>query len=246
MEGIILTTNIYEKSFRSFLSDLDNDFFSLQSKYIRKKIISVNNLNPDSLEDFIRLENRVKEFFPEVEFVFSRDYKNKCSDLFNVNLSEGEVSYFYSIHNYTSLCLGIESEIDFVLTLGADCKLSSLSIDLFIKKSIGEIKKDPFLLSTTLPWSENFEDIGKHEENLYPIDHCSESFYLSKVMSDQVFLCSSNKILSVVDFNIQEILHPYPGYGYGGFENRLCNFMIKNNYLRGIFKEEIYYRHHSY
>jgi hypothetical protein len=69
---------------------------------------------------------------------------------------------------------------------------------------------------------------------------------LSKVMSDQVFFCSSKKILDVVDFNIDEVIHPYPGYGYGGFENRLCNFMIRNNYYRGIFKGDLYYKHNSY
>ena len=246
MEGIILTTNIYEKSFRSFLSSLDNDFFLIESKYIRKKIISINNLDPNSLDELLRLKNQVQETFPEVDFIFSGDYKEKCSDLFRIKLSEGDISYLYSIHNYTSLCLGIESGLDFVLTIGADCKLSSLSIDSYINQSIEEIKKDPFILSTTLPWDENFEDIGRHEENVYPIDHKSEFFYLSKVMSDQIFLCSSERILSVVDFNIDEILHPYPAYGHGGFENRLCNFMIKNNYLRGIYKGEIYYKHKSY
>lgn len=246
MEGILLTTNLYEKSFRSFLTNLSNDFFLVDSKHIRKKIISINNLNPESFGEFVNLKKEVERKFPLVDFVFTSEYREKCSDLFKVRLSEDDISYFYSIHNYTSLYLGIESGIDFVLTIGADCKLSSLNIDSYIQKSIDEIKKDQFLLSTTLPWAEEFLETGNHEENLYPIDHRSDFFYLSKVMSDQIFLCSSKKILSVVDFNINEILHPYPGYGHGGFENRLCNFMIKKNYVRGIFKGQIYYKHQSY
>ena len=156
------------------------------------------------------------------------------------------MSYLYSIHNYTSLYFGIETGLDFVLTIGADCKLSSLDIEEFIAKSIDEIKKDPFLLSTTLPWGINKEEIGDHEESCYPPDHYSDSFYLSKVMSDQVFFCSARKILDAVDFNINEVIHPYPKYVHGGFENRLCNFMIKNNYYRGIYKGDIYYSHKSY
>jgi hypothetical protein len=242
---MILTTNIYEKSFREFLRNRGNDFFQLNNKLF-KKIITVNNINSVSLDEFNRLVEDVKTEHPDISFVFSRDYKDICNETFRINLSESNPSYLYSIHNYTSLYLGIESGLDFVLTIGADCKFSSLDIGGFIDKSIYEIEKDPSLLSTTLFWSTNKEEIGKHEESIYPPDHFSDFFYLSKVMSDQVFFCSSKKILNVVDFNIDEVLHPYPSYGHGGFENRLCNFMIKNNYYRGIFKGDVYYSHHSF
>jgi hypothetical protein len=242
---MILTTNIYEKSFRDFLRNRENDFFLLDKKSF-KKIITVNNINGGSLNEFNRMAEEVKMYHPEVSFVFSGEYKDLCNETFRVNLSETSVSYLYSIHNYTSLYLGVESDLDFVLTVGADCKLSSLNLEEFIDKSIHEIKKDPSLLSTTIPWGINGEEIGNHEEASYPPDHSSDFFYLSKVMSDQVFFCSSKKILDVVDFNIDEVIHPYPGYGYGGFENRLCNFMIRNNYYRGIFKGDLYYKHNSY
>jgi hypothetical protein len=242
---MILTTNVYEKSFRDFLSNRDNDFFRLDSRLF-KKIITVNNIDSRSLDEFGQVVNEVKAKYPDISFVFSSEYKDLCNETFRVNLSESNVSYLYSIHNYTSLYLGIETGLDFVLTIGADCKLSSLDIEEFVAKSIDEIKKDPSLLSTTLPWGTNKEEIGNHEESCYPPDHFSDSFYLSKVMSDQVFFCSARKILDVVNFNINEVIHPYPKYVHGGFENRLCNFMIKNNYYRGIYKGDIYYSHKSY
>lgn len=243
---MILTTNLYEKSFRSFLGDLNNDFFSINSDYITRKIISINNLGAGSKQEFELLQNKVVEKFQDVNFVFTHEYVEKCRDIFRVELSDKNPSYLYSIHNYTSLLLGIESDIDMVLTLGADCKLSDNNLDRFIEKSIEELNSNPSLLSTTLPWSDNFEETGIHEETIYPVNQKSQNFYLSKVMSDQVFLCSSKKILNVVDFHINEVIHPYPFYVHGGFENRMCNFMIKNNYYRGIFKGFPYYDHNSY
>jgi hypothetical protein len=243
---LILTTNIYEKSFREFLNNDNHCFFSIESKYISSKIITVNNIDNESLRDFNVLRKKTEEKYKDITFIFPYEYKDLCNSLFKVNLSEDDVSYLYSIHNYTSLYLAIESGTDFILTIGADCILSSNYIEPYIIESIQEIKKIDKLLSTTLPWDKDFQEIGNHEESLYPVEYRSNLFYTSMIMSDQVFLVSANKILGVVDFNINEILHPYPVYGIGGFEQRMCNFMIKHKYYRGIHKGDVYYSHNSY
>lgn len=243
---LILTTNIYEKSFRQFLNNDNHCFFSIESKYISSKIITVNNIDDKSLIDFNVLRKKTEERYKDITFIFSHEYKDLCNSIFKINLSEDDVSYLYSIHNYTSLYLAIESGTDFILTIGADCNLSSNYIDPYIIGSIQEIKKIYNLLSTTLPWDKDFQEIGNHEESLYQVEYRSDLFYISMIMSDQVFLVSANKILDVVNFNISENFHPYPIYSIGGFEQRMCNFMVKYKYYRGIHKGDVYYSHNSY
>jgi hypothetical protein len=119
--------------------------------------------------------------------------------------------------------------------------MSDLEIDDYLRDSAFILDKDPSVLLTTIPWSdEDFEETGQHEQNIYNIEKRHDLFWFSKVVSDQVFFSSAEKFLKV-NFNIKSDLHPFPGYGGNSFEKRLCNHLITSGCYRAIYKKYSYF-----
>lgn len=236
---MILSTTIYEKNFREVLKP-ENWFFDIKDDLITGKTIIVNNVS--SLEE---LEKLKCNFSGDVDFINSNEIEKEALNFFRCNLSRSEISYWYSIQHFCGIYDAFKKGEDFFLHIGADCTPFLEDIRGFIEDSINIINDDPSVLVTTIPWSEgDFTETGLHEQNIYHTEKRSDSFWFSKVFSDQFFLSSTKKIKEV-DFNIQEDLHPFPGYGGDSFEKRLCNYMIKSDKYRAIYKKN-YYLHKSF
>lgn len=241
---VILSTTIYEKSFRDVLNE-SHWFFKVESSRIYKKIIIVNNINSDSRSELTRL---IDKFSDKCYFIDHLDVKKESLDRFNCDLREDEQSYWYSVQYFCQMLSTENLGCDYMLNVGADCKVQDYDIDDFIDDSIKILDNNDRVLLTTIPWAYgnegDFTETGIHEQNIYDIQDRDESFWFSKVVSDQVFMTKTKKLLGGI-FNIKENLHPFPVYGGDSFEKRFCNHLIKNDYLRAIYKKH-YYIHNSY
>jgi len=232
---IILTTTLYEKNFRQVLNP-DNWFFKVKSPLISKKLFIVNNIN--SKEEFDAIKNQIQD---KVEFVYSDDIWKEAVSTFKCDLHQGEISYWYSIQYFCALHIALQEKIKYVFNVGSDCKMSDLEIDDYLRDSAFILDKDPSVLLTTIPWSdEDFDETGQHEQNIYNIEKRHDLFWFSKVVSDQVFFSSPEKFLNT-NFNIKSDLHPFPGYGGNSFEKRLCNHLITSDCYRAIYKKYSYF-----
>lgn len=241
---VIISTTIYEKSFRDVLNK-DHWFFKFNSSRIFKKVIVVNNINNESRQE---LDSLIKIFSDRVDFIDHDQIKKEALERFNCDLREDEQAYWYSIQYFCQMLAAERLGSEYMFNVGADCPIQTYEIDDFIEDSIKILEKNPRVLLTTIPWSYgndgDFTETGIHEQNIYNIEDRDELFWFSKVVSDQVFMTKPEKLLGGI-FNIREDLHPFPGYGGDSFEKRFCNHLIKNDYLRAIYKKH-YYIHKSY
>jgi hypothetical protein len=238
---VILCTTIYEKSFREVLKE-SHWFFKFSSSDIFKKVIIVNNIKEISRDE---LNELINIFSGRAQFVDHLDIKRDALDFFNCDLNEEEQEYWYSIQYFCQMYISEKMGCDYVFNVGADCTIFQEEIDDFIEESIEILNINNRVLLTTLPWSNvNFNETGIHEQNFFNIPDRHDLFWTSKVVSDQVFMVKPKKLLGGI-FNIKENLHSFPGYGGNSFEKRFCNHLIKNDYLRAIYKK-YYYIHNSY
>jgi hypothetical protein len=90
---ITLNTIIYEGNFNNFLQQ-NNWFFSFKSKYITKKLITVNNLN--SIELFESRVNELKELF-DFDVIYVKDYLTESKEFFNLTIDPSDTGYYYTI-----------------------------------------------------------------------------------------------------------------------------------------------------
>jgi hypothetical protein len=238
---LILSTTLYEKNFRSVLSK-SHWFFNISSPSIFKKVLILNNIKEDSLDELHKLIN----LFTDDDIIFVDGNVRKDSlKMFMCDLKESDKSYWYSIQYFCQMYTSEKLKCDYLMNVGADCEIKSDYIEDFIENSIKILNENDKVLLTTMPWAPgDFSDTGMHEQNFYNIAERSETFWFSKVVSDQVFIVKPKKLMGGI-FNNIENLHPFPGYGGDSFEKRFCNHLIRNNYLRAIYKK-YYYTHVSY
>lgn len=243
-EQIILTTTVYEKSFREVL-DESHWFFRFNSSKVFKKIVILNNIDEGSRNELNQLISKLSS---KAEFIDHNEIKGEALERFNCNLREDEQAYWYSIQYFCQMLATEKLDKGYMLNVGADCSIQTYEIDDFIESSIEILDSNDRVLLTTIPWAYgndgDFTETGIHEQNIYNIQDRDEKFWFSKVVSDQVFMTKPKKLLGGI-FNIREDLHPFPGYGGDSFEKRFCNHLIKNDYLRAIYKKH-YYIHKSY
>jgi hypothetical protein len=64
---MLISTTLYEKNFRDILEE-KNWFFNIESQIIDKKLFIVNNINPESMDEFRILENK---FSSHISYLFS-------------------------------------------------------------------------------------------------------------------------------------------------------------------------------
>jgi hypothetical protein len=238
---ILLSTTVYEKNFRETL-DPNHWFFNFKSSMIDQKMIVVNNINHDSR---VELENIKKNLDPSVIYVESAEIGKSSLDFYGCDLKEGEKGYWYSIQYFCQLYYSVKNNFDYLFNVSSDCHPQQIDIDDFINDSISILNDEEKVVLTTIPWIPNgMKEVGEHEQNHHNIALRSDLFYFTKIVSDQIFLLDPRKIIGF-DFNIKENLHPFPGYGGDCFEKRFCNYLIRNNFLRAIYKNH-YYIHNSY
>jgi len=244
LNKIILSTTIYEKNFREVLRE-SHWFLKFKSSYVFKKIAIVNNVREDSREELNKLINI---FSDRIQFIDHREVKDEALNFFNCDLREDEQAYWYSVQYFCQMYISIKMECDYMFNVGADCIIQNIEIDDFIENSINILAKNKKVLLTTIPWgygnNGDFTETGMHEQNTYNISDNDELFWFSKVVSDQIFMVKPKKLIGGI-FNIKEDLHPFPVYGGNSFEKRFCNHLIRNDYLRAIYKKH-YYIHKSY
>jgi len=241
---VILATTIYEKSFRNVLNEC-HWFFKVKSSKFHKKIVIINNINNEYRSELTTLIGSLSD---KAYFVDHLEVKRESLEWFNCDLKEDDPAYWYSIQYFCQMLITENLGCDYILNVGADCKIQDYDIDDFIDDSIKILDNKDRVLLTTIPWdygnNGDFTETGMHEQNIYDIQDRDELFWFSKVVSDQVFMTKPKKLLGGI-FNIKETLHSFPGYGGDSFEKRLCNHLIKNDYLRAIYKKH-YYIHNSY
>lgn len=237
---VTLFTTIYEKDFRTVLNE-NSWFFNLNNTLISKKIIIINNIT--SVDEFITLKSKFSKVF---DFYESKDFIDEINKKYNINISNSDLSYYYSVQHYIPSL--IEDKNEFYFYVGPDCTINDIeNIENFIIESIDVINNNDICISTTLPWHEEFNSlkIGEHEENFFGVTNKNDKFYLSKVFSDQVYFTKKNKIMNC-DFTNTDELHPFPFYGKNSFEYRLTNYFILTNHYRFIYKTNNYYLHKSF
>ena len=240
-EKVVLATTVYERSFRNVLDDSHWFFNCYMDKEI-KKIVIVNNVNDESRGE---LNSLINLFSDRADFIDHLDIKKDALEFFGCDLQETEQSYWYSIQYFCQMFYAKNLGFDYLFNVGADCPINSFNVDDFIKDSIEILEKNHKVLLTTIPWSPgDFTETGNHEQNYFGIKDRDDLFWTSKVVSDQVFMVKISKLTGGI-FNNKENLHPFPGYGGDSFEKRFCNHLIRNDFLRSIYKKH-YYTHKSF
>lgn len=233
---ITLVTTIYEKDFE-YILNTNSWFFNYTNDLISNKIILINNVQ--NLDKF----NPLKEKFDkDFDFYYTEDYIDIINDTFNLNINKNEKSYYYSVQHYCSLIL---CQTNYLFYVGADCKIHSDNLTDFFQNSIKTINNDDDIISTTIFWNDlNLLSQAVRNEEL-TITKKNDTFYLSKIFSDQVYFISKNKVL-LIDFTNENNLHTFPDYAINSFEYRLTNYLITNKKYRGIIKNGSYYIHKSF
>jgi hypothetical protein len=251
---ITLNTILYEGNFVKYLTD-DCWFFTFKSKYITKKLLTINNLT--SIELFNELINKLKVKH-DFDVVFVSDYDTEAIKKFNLNMDANSIGYWYSIPYFVDI---LTITTPFIFNVSSDCCDEIKVNDDYFEKSINILNGDNDYPVTTLPWGEHWGTVGVpngipshvscvgewEQLNLpeYTIEKALDDFWCSGVFSDQVFIGHIDK-LKAIDYNCPK-MGRYNGPPYGGsnaFEARLSEYLAKNNLFRLIFKnKELYYKH---
>ncbi|NBU82360.1 MAG: hypothetical protein EBS55_12005, partial [Flavobacteriaceae bacterium] len=167
---ITLNTIVYEGNFEKFLNE-NCWFFRFTSKYITKKIITVNNLN--SKETFESKISYLKKIF-DFEVYFVDDFLDVTKKFFKLNISLTDTGYYYTIPYFVSL---INTETDYFFNVATDCMDDIQISDDFFEKSFVELNENDLCSTTMVSWCKNNEitqdpysphfgiTIGEYEES---------------------------------------------------------------------------------
>ena len=253
---ITLNTIVYEGNFEKFLNE-NCWFFRFTSKYITKKIITVNNLN--SKETFESKISYLKKIF-DFEVYFVDDFLDVTKKFFKLNISLTDTGYYYTIPYFVSL---INTETDYFFNVATDCMDDIQISDDFFEKSFVELNENDLCSTTMVSWCKNNEitqdpysphfgiTIGEYEESesekkLNTNFLKSQNFFIRYNFTDQLFFGKTND-LKKIDYNIDENISSnwYTGPQYGGncFEKRMVGHHIKNKVYNLVYKKNDYFLH---
>jgi hypothetical protein len=243
---ITLNTILYEGNFDKFLSK-DSWFFNFNSKYITKKMLTINNIT--STEKFINKVNDLKELF-DFHIVYVEDYKDIVNKKYDLNIDKSTIGYYYTIPYFVA----IENvNTQFLLNIASDCMEDINISDDFFKNGIKEINTNPLCSSVMVSWVKNNKimvnglTVGQHEENETANHTGSKKFNYTKGFTDQFFLASVEK-LKKINYNIDiSFSNTYNGPSYGGncFEKRIVGYQNYNKIYNCISKSSEYYIHNN-
>lgn len=242
---ITLNTIIYEGNFNEFLKS-DNWFFTFKSKYITKKLITVNNLT--SIDKFNEKINELKLDY-DFDIVFVSDQTDTVKKHFNLNLNSSDIGYYYTIPYFVSI---YNTTTKYFLNVASDCMSDIKISDDFFNDSLNELDNNQLCLSTMVGWYKGSDEVGSHEESetfriLNKSLHTTKNFYIRFNFTDQFFLSITEKLKNL-DYNVSETISSnyYHGPYYGGncFEKRIVGYHIKyENYNLIYKKHDNHYTH---
>jgi hypothetical protein len=253
---ITLNTIIYEGNYNDFLKE-NNWFFTFNSKYISKKIITVNNLSSkDIFENKIK---HLKEYF-DFEVIYVDDLLEEVKTYFNLTIDSSNTGYYYTIPYFVSL---YKTDSEYFFNVASDCMDDIKITDDFFEKSFIELTENNFCNTTMVTWCKNNEittdvfsphfgiTIGEYEESesfkkLNRDIPKSENFSIRYNFTDQLFLGKTNTLKQInynVDENISGMWYTGPQYGGNCFEKRMVGHHIINNVYNLVFKNSDYYIH---
>jgi hypothetical protein len=253
---ITLNTIIYDKNYQDLLS-LDSWFFKFESKFISKKLITVNNVtNKDEI--FNRIDNLRNTI--DFEVIYVEDVIDDVIDVFKLKVNRSSACYNYLVPNLSTI---LRCDTKFLLHISGDCMCDININDEFIQLSILEIENNSNCLNTTLPW---VKDNRKMDGNLTVAQLESEKtfeylnlpktkvdkFSYTLGFADHLYLGSTNRLKSV-DYNIREDdsefyngFYKGPDHSGGSFEQRIADFKVKHGVFTGVFEDIQYYIHDNH
>lgn len=247
---ITLNTIVYEGNFRDVLS-VGGWFLDFKTKYITKKMITVNNIN--SKDEFKEIIDRITKFI-DLDVVYVDDFKTQMINKYKLYINESNIGYIYTIPYFVTID-NIKTE--FILNVASDCMGDIRISDEFLEKAIIELRTNLLCSTTMVAWTKNNyimknnRKIGEHEEieTLKILDrqiNQSDRFNYSAGFTDQFFMGVVEK-LKKIDYNISEshsnIIYHGPSYGGNSFEKRMVAHQIYNNTYNCIYKGDDYYIH---
>lgn len=253
---ITLNTIIYEGNANNFLNK-NNWFFNFNSKYITKKLITVNNLNSKDL--FENKVNELKELF-DFDVIYVDEFLVETKDYFNLNIDESNTGYYYTIPYFVAL---YKTDSEYFFNVASDCMDDIVITDDFFEKSFVELTENSLCNTTMVSWCKNNETIkdiyspnfgmtiGDYEESetLRILDKNipkSENFSIRYNFTDQLFLGKTSKLKNInynVDENISSMWYTGPHYGGNCFEKRMVGHHIINNVYNLVYKKNDYFIH---
>lgn len=244
---ITLNTIAYEGNFNQIL-DENSWFIRYESKYITKKLITVNNLS--SVDRFKELLKQ----FPQVDVVYVSDHKDNVIEKYKLNINESSVGYNYTIPYFVAM-EGITTK--YMLNIASDCMIDIVITDDFFEDSIFELETNPHCSTTTIAWIKDNVILGDGRKvaETEEIDtrgilgvsnNRSEKFNCRACFTDQFYLGSIDKLRNI-DYSI-DIAHAnmiYHGPIYCGtcFERRMVANHVKNHVYNCVHKNNNYYIH---
>jgi hypothetical protein len=253
---ITLNTIIYEGNYNDFLKET-NWFFNFNSKYITKKIITVNNLN--SVDDFQIKVNVLKKTF-DFDVIYVDDSLNDVKNFFNLNIDKTNVGYYYTVPYFTSI---YNTSTEYFLNVASDCMDDIKISDEFFEKSFIELTENSLCCSTMVSWCKDNEittdvysphfgiTIGEYEElesvkKLNRDIPKSQNFTFRYNFTDQFFLSKTENLKTInynIDENVSSMWYTGPQYGGNCFEKSMVGHHIINNIYNFVFKNTDYYIH---
>ena len=241
---ITLNTILYEGNFDDFLVK-NCWFFTLKSEFITNKLLTINNLT--SINRFNKKIEELKKLY-SFDIVYVSDHKESVNNIYNLNMVESTIGYFYTIPYFVAINT-IKS--DFILNVASDCMGDIFMDDNFLSLGMDEINNNPLCSTVMLPWVKdnqilaNGVTIDQHEQKGTTDKSGSENFNYTKGFTDQFFMGNINKLKSI-DYNLPlTYSSTYHGPSYGGncFEKRMVANQNYENIYNCIFKGNQYYIH---
>jgi hypothetical protein len=253
---ITLNTIIYEGNFVEFLNS-DNWFFNFKSKFISKKIITVNNLS--SIDLFLEKVQELKKI-ENFEIFFVENNLDMVLEFFKLNINKSQLGYYYTIPYFTSL---FYTNTEYFFNVASDCMDNIFVGDEFFELSFKELNNNPLCLTTMISWylnnavttdsnSPHFgRTVADYEESetkriLKKDYETSDNFNIRYNFTDQFFLGRTD-VLKQINYNVDENISSkyYPGPSYGGncYEKRMVGFNIINNKYNFVYKGNNYFIH---
>jgi hypothetical protein len=242
---ITLNTILYEGNFNKFLND-DCWFFKFKSKFITKKLLTINNLI--STDKFLSKVNVLKEKY-EFDIIYVSEQKDFINKIYNLNIDENTTGYYYTIPYFVAID-NITTE--YILNIASDSMDDILITNDFLFDSLHHLKTNQKCSTCMISWVKNNKimpnglTVGQHEENETSKDTGTRTFNYSFGFTDQFFIGRIDK-LKAIDYNIPELIsgkiYHGPEYGGNSFEKRMVGHQITNNVYNCIYKGNDYYIH---
>jgi hypothetical protein len=247
---MILSTLLYDGNIDELLSD-SGWFLNFKSPVIQRKLIIINNVHDRQLT-----ENKIISCTSKhnnIEYFFVSDFEQAAIDFFKLDIDKYVTKGYYYIIPYFALMYKLRS--GFIFHVSDDCMKELKFSDSFLIESMKEISNNSKIPVTTLGWglpkSSMGYDVGEWEQIetfrlKQKTESDMESFWHSIGFVDQVFIASIEKLIDF-DYNLGTHDNPIyhgPWYCPDSWEQRVAEYMYKNDMYRGVWKtSNEYYIH---